>query len=117
MADKLKAVLLNLHDRFGASQEKIKTIQGLPTQPLERELGEVWSRLRQVRMVSHTFDMTRIEKKAEEVKGLMTEMESEITRLEKMEQDREWLGMGLVALFIALAITTLMLNRTENKSE
>lgn len=116
-ADKLKAVLLGLHDRFGASREKIKNIQGLPTQPLEKELGKVWNRLRQVRMVSHTFDMTRIEKKTEEVQALMTTMESEIARLDKMEHDRKLLGMGLVALFLALAIATFMLNRTEKKSE
>ena len=116
-ADKLKAVLLSLHDRFGASKEKIKEIQGLPTQPLEKELGKVWNRLRQVRMVSHTFDMTRIEKKAEEVKVLMAAMETEIARLEGMEQDRKLLGLGLVALFIALSIATYMYNRTEKKTE
>ncbi len=116
-ADKLKAVLLGLHDRFGASKEKIKEIQGLPTQPLKKELGKVWNQLRQVRMVSHTFDMTRIEKKAEEVKTLMTAMESEIVRLEGIEQERKILGWGLIALFIALAIATFMVNRTEKKSE
>ena len=117
LADKLKLVLLSLHDRFGASKDKIEKIKGLPTQPLEKELGKVWNQLRQVRMVSHTFDVNRIEKKSEEVKALMTEMESEIARLENMEEDRKLLGMGLIALFIALSIATYMLNRTEKKSE
>lgn len=116
-AEKLKTVLVSLHDRFGASQEKIENIQGLPTQPLKKELGKVRNQLRQVRRISHTFDMDRIEKESEKVQTLMTTMESEIARLGKMEQDRKLLGMGLVALFLALAIATFMLNRTEKKSE
>jgi hypothetical protein len=116
-ADKLKSVLLGLHDRFGTSREKIKNIQGLPTQPLENEMDKVWSQLRQVRMVSHTFDMTRINKKAEEVKSLMTTMESEIARLEGIEQERKLLGWGLIALFAALSIATWLYNRTEKKTE
>lgn len=115
-ADKLKTVLLGLHDRFGASRGKIKNIQGLPTQPLEDDLGKVWSQLRQVRMVSHTFDMTRIVKKAEEVQSLMLTMESEIARLEGMERERKLLGWGLIALFVALSIATYLYNRTERKS-
>jgi hypothetical protein len=116
-ADKLKTVLLGLHDRFGESKEKLKTIKGLPTQPLEDELGKVWNQLRQVRMVSHTFDMTRIKKKAEEVHALMTTMETEIARLEGIEQERKRLGWGLIALFTALAIATYLYNRTEKKTE
>jgi len=115
--DKLKTVLLNLHDRFGASREKIKNIQGLPTQPLADKLGNVWNQLRQVRMVSHTFDMTRIKKKAEEVQALMATMESEVARLEVIEQERKFLGWGLIALFVALSIATYLYNRTEKKSE
>jgi hypothetical protein len=116
-ADKLKTVLLGLHDRFGASKEKIKSIQGLPTQPLENELDKVWSQLRQVRMVSHTFDMTRINKKAEEVQALMATMESEIVRLGGIEQERKLLGWGLVALFTVLSLATYLYNRTEKKTE
>ncbi|MDH5762967.1 MAG: cytochrome c family protein [Nitrospinota bacterium] len=112
-ADKLKGVLSGLHDRFGASREKIKLIKGLPTQPLESELDKVWKQLRQVRMVSHTFDMTRIEKKAEEVKALMVTMETEIARLERIEQERKLLGWGLILLFTALAMATYLYNRTE----
>jgi len=108
---------LGLHDRFAASREKIKNILGLPTQPLEDELGKVWKRLRQVRMVSHTFDMTRIDKKAEEVQALMVTMETEIARLEGIEQERKLLGWGLVALFAALSIATYLYNRTEKKTE
>jgi hypothetical protein len=116
-ADKLKTVLLSLHDRFGASKEKIHRIQGLPTQPLQDELGNVWNQLRQVRMVSHTFDMIRIEKKAEEVRALMTTMETEIARLEDTGQERKLLGWGLIALFTALSIATYLYNRTEKKTE
>ena len=116
-ADKLKTVLLGLHDRFGASKEKIKNIQGLPTQPLADQLGNVWNQLRQVRMVSHTFDMTRIKKKAEEVRALMATMESEIVRLEGIEQERKLLGWGLIALFSALSIATWLYNRTQKKTE
>lgn len=112
-ADKLKTVLLGLHDRFGASKEKIQHIQGLPIHPLENELDKVWSQLRQVRMVSHTFDMTRIEKKADEVQALMATMETEIIRLEGMERERKFLGWGLIALFSALSIATYLYNRTE----
>ncbi len=115
-ADKLKGVLLNLHDRFEDSKEKILQIQGLPTQPLENELDRVWNQLRQVRRVSHTFDMTRIENGAEEVQALMQTMESEIARLEGMGLERKFLGLGLIALFTALAITTWLYNRTEKKT-
>ena len=115
-AEKLKTVLVGLHDRFGASREKIKSIQGLPTQPLEDELDKVRNQLRQVRRVSHTFDMTRIEKKAEEVQAVMATMESEIARLEGIEQEREFLGFGLIVLFAALAIATYFYNRTEKKT-
>ena len=115
-ADKLKAVLLHLHDRFEDSKEKILQIRGLPTQPLEDELGKVWKQLRQVRMVSHTFDMTRIEKRAEEVQTLMQTMESEIARLEDIGLERKFLGLGLIGLFVALAITTWLYNRTEKKT-
>jgi hypothetical protein len=116
-ADKLKAILLGLHDRFGVSREKIEQIQGLPTQPLQDELGKVWNQLRQVRMVSHTFDMTRIKKKAEEVQALMVTMETEIARLEGIEQERKLLGWGLIALFAALSIATYLYNRTEKETE
>jgi len=116
-ADKLRTVLLGLHDRFGGSKEKIKNIKGLPTQPLENELDKVWSQLRQVRMVSHTFDMTRIKKKAEEVQALMTTMETEIARLEGIEKERKFLGWGLIALFAALSIATFVYNRAEKKTE
>ncbi|MCH8208596.1 MAG: hypothetical protein IIA62_06040 [Nitrospinae bacterium] len=115
-ADKLKTVLLHLHDRFEDSKEKILQIRGLPTQPLEDELGKVWKQLRQVRMVSHTFDMTRIEKRAEEVQTLMQTMESEIARLEDIGLERKFLGLGLIGLFVALAITTWLYNRTEKKT-
>jgi len=60
--------------------------------------------------------MTRIEKKAEEVRALMQTMESEIARLEDLERERKFLGLGLIALFAALAITTWMYNRTEKKT-
>ena len=108
---------MGLHDRFGGSKEKIKNIKGLPTQPLENELDKVWSQLRQVRMVSHTFDMTRIKKKAEEVQALMTTMETEIARLEGIEKERKFLGWGLIALFAALSIATFVYNRAEKKTE
>lgn len=111
-ADKLKAVLLGLHDRFGASKEKIKTIRGLPTEPLEKNLDQVWRQLREVRMVSHTFDMTRIAKKAEAVQTHMETLEAEIARLEDMERERRWLGFGLIALFAALSLATYLYNRT-----
>jgi hypothetical protein len=116
-ADKLKTVLLGLHDRFGASREKIKNIQGLPTQPIADKLGNVWNQLRQVRIISHTFDMTRIKNKAEEVQALMEAMETEIARLEGIEQERKLLGWGLIALFTALAMATYLYNRTERKPE
>jgi hypothetical protein len=108
---------LGLHDRFGASREKIKNIQGLPTQPLADKLGNVWNQLRQVRMVSHTFDMTRIAKKSAEVQALMKTMETEIARLEGIEQERKLLGWGLIALFAALSIATYLYNRTGKQSE
>jgi len=114
-ADKLKTVLLDLHDRFHNSQEKLKAIRGLPTQPLEEELDQVWNQLRQVRMVSHTFDMTRVEKKAEEVRALMIPVDVEIARLEGMGRDRTILGWALVALFSALSMATFLYNRTEKK--
>lgn len=116
-ADKLKTVLLGLHDRFGASKEKIENIQGLPIQPLADQLGNVWDELRQVRMVSHTFDMTRIKKKAEEVQALMATMESEIARMEGIEQERKLLGWSLIALFAAMAMAIYLYNRTEKKTE
>lgn len=115
-AEKLKTVLLGLHDRFGASKEKIQQIQGLPIQPLADQLNKVWNQLRQVRMVSHTFDMTRIKKKAEEVQALMATMESEIARLEGIEQERRFLGWGLISLFAVLSIATYLYNRTEKKN-
>ncbi|MDH3257265.1 MAG: hypothetical protein OEM27_06580 [Nitrospinota bacterium] len=116
-ADKLKTVLLGLHDRFGASKEKMQQIQGLPTQPLADQLDNVWNQLRQVRMVSHTFNITRVKKKAEEVQALMETMESEITRLEGMERERRLLGWGLIALFSALAFATYLYNRTGREPE
>ncbi len=116
-ADKLKTVLLGLHDRFGSSKEKIRKIYGLPTQPLVDQLGNVWNQLRQVRMVSHTFDITRVKKKAEEVQAVMATMESEIVRLEEIEQERKLLGWGLIALFIVLSIVTWWYNRTEKKTK
>ena len=67
-------------------------------------------------MVSHTFDMTRIEKRAEEVQTLMQTMESEIARLEDIGLERKFLGLGLIGLFVALAITTWLYNRTEKKT-
>lgn len=111
-ADKLKALLLSLHERFGASRDRIREISGFPTEPLEKNLKDVWNQLRQVRMVSHTFDMDRVGKKADTVRTHMETLEGEIARLEGMERDRKWLGFGLILLFAALSGVTWLYNRT-----
>ena len=116
-ADKLKVLLLDLHDRFALSRDKLTSIRGLPTQSLEEQLDAVWSQLRQVRMVSHTFDMTRIEKKAEGVRAQIAALDTEINRLQEMERERKTLGMGLVILFSALSFATWRYNRSARESE
>ncbi|NIU98605.1 MAG: hypothetical protein GWN57_21225 [Nitrospinaceae bacterium] len=116
-AAKLKSLLTALHDWFGQSQKKIEGIKGLPTQPLSREMDRVWNQLRQVRMISHTFDPSRYEKKAEEVEALMLKVDSEIARLSGMEKERKWLGFIFVALFAALSIATYFYNRITQKVE
>lgn len=109
--EKLKQVLSSLHDRFHAAKDKVKLIAGFPTAPVEKDLDKAWKKLRQVRMVSHTFDVPRVQAEAKPVLALIAKTDSKIDRLVKRGEDRRDWGYVVIFVFLFLALLTYFYNK------
>lgn len=109
--EKLKITLQSLHNQFHEAENKVRTINGFPTDPLKKDLKEIWKNLRQVRMVSHTFDIPLIQAKAEEVKAEMTQAILKIDRLNELTRNRKQWGFLIILVFIGLTVLTYFYNK------
>lgn len=111
--EKLKAILQSLHGKFQASKIKVKLITGLPTDALDKDLDKIWNQLRQVRMISHTFDLPRIQADAEKVEHSIKQTDAEIERLVDIVESRTTWGYAAIGIFLLLAIATHLYNKQE----
>lgn len=109
--EKLKNLLESLHVRFNDARDRISLIKGFPTDPLQDDLEKVWKKLRQVRMISHTFDLSLIEKEVETASASLMPITDEIRRLNELGRDRMLWGLVSVLVFFGLAILTYLYNK------
>lgn len=112
--EKLKNILQSLHDPFHKAENKVKRINGFPTEPVEKDLKKIWKDLRQVRMIAHTFDIPLIQAKAKDVTAEITETTLEIDRLIGLSQARRKWGLLVVLVFMGLAVLTYFYNKAES---
>jgi len=50
---------MSRHGADSSSKEKFKSISGFPAKQIEEDFERNWTKLRQVQMISHTFDVPR----------------------------------------------------------
>lgn len=112
-AEKLKTMLQNLHGKFQTSKGNVKRITGFPTDSLDKDLDKTWNQLRQVRMISHTFDLTRIEAEAVKVEHSIKQTDIEIDRLLELADNRKTWGYAAIGIFLILALATHFYNKQE----
>jgi len=113
--EKLKNILQSLHGPFHEAENKVKRINGFPTEPVEKDLKKIWKNLRQVRMLAHTFDIPLIQAKAEGVKAEITQTTLEIDRLIELTKNRKKWGLLIVLIFIGLTVLTYFYNKQNQK--
>ena len=110
---KLKSILESLHGHFRASRDKTSQIAGFPTGSLNKELDKVWSQLRQVRMISHTFDLPKVQASADKVEVSLNQADMEIERLLDMAKERKNWGYAAIIVFSLLALTAYLYNKQD----
>ncbi len=113
--DKMKTILQTLHSQFQNSERKIKLISGFPVTKLNESIKKDWTRLRQVRMLSHTFDIKKMEARAGKVSNALTQTDAEVDRLLEMSNNRKLWGYGAVLIFSLLAFVTWKYNSLREK--
>lgn len=109
--EKLKTILQTLHGKFQNSKSKVKQITGFPTDSLNKELDKVWTQLRQVRMISHTFEIEKIQASAEKVETSLKQTDTEIDRLLDLTVSRKHWGYIAVTVFAILALCIHIYNK------
>lgn len=109
--EKLLNILRSLHENFNSSKNRLKKITSLPTLRIDLELDKTRKKLRQVRMISHTFDIPLIQDEADSIEKRLKKTSLEIDRLHAMEETRKLLGLVAVPIFILLAAATYLYNR------
>lgn len=109
-AGKMKTILQSLHEKFRSSKEKIKSISGFPTKQIEEDFARNWTKLRQVRMIAHTFDVPRMKTLAEKVTGSLDQTDAEVERLATMSKSRKLWGAVAIIIFALLALVTWRYN-------
>ncbi len=114
---KLKEVLQVLHRQFQEAKNKVKLINGFPTEPLEKDLKENRKNLRQVQRTVHKFDLSLIQIKAEDAKTKITQTTLEIDRLIELTQNRKKWGLLIVLVFIGLTVLTYFYNKQNQEMD
>lgn len=110
---KLRTILEALHGHFRASKDKVNQITGFPTGSLNKEMDKIWNQLRQVRMISHTFDVAKVQASSEKVEVELKQTDMEITRLLDLEKDRKYWGYTAIIVFLFLALATHLYNKPD----
>lgn len=109
--DRLKHILQSLHGQFHDSENKLKLISGFPTESFKSDLDDIRKKLRQVRMITHTFKTPIIFSEAIKVNKELGETSSEINRILGLMEMRKILGYFTVSIFSLLAVITYFYNR------
>ena len=99
---KLLTTLRSLHENFTVTKNRLKDIKSLPTLRIDAELDKTRKKLRQVRMITHTFDIPLIQEEADSIEKRLKKTALEIDRLYDMEKQRKLLGFIAVPIFILL---------------
>ena len=86
-------------------------IKGFPTDPLKNDLNNIWKVLRRVRMLSHPFDLSRVETESKKVRVGMTRLDQEITRLAPLSGKCTIWGGITILVFIGFGILTFLYNK------
>lgn len=116
-AKELKNILMGLHKNFQLAESRLQLVKGFPTDPVRKDLKKIWKDLRQVRMISHTFDVSQVEDEAKKVNASIMEVHREIERLAKIAGDRGFWGYITILIFIGLAILTYFYNKQSRELE
>ena len=109
--EQLLNILSSLHENFNRLKNRIKKITSLPTLRIDSELDKTRKKLRQVRMISHTFDIPLIQDEAGSTEKRLKKTSLEIDRLYALEEKRRLMGLVTVPIFILLAAATYLYNR------
>ena len=110
-AQKLKGMLLELHEGFRLAESKLQLIKGFPTGPAHEDLKKLWKELRQVRMLAHTFDIPRIATEAVKVKASIAEIDGKIEKLSTLSKERSRWGYITILIFMGLIVLTFFYNK------
>lgn len=116
-ARKLRNILELLHGRFQSASQKIDLIEGFPTGSLKAEMDKVWKQLRQVRMISHTFDLERVGEGAKNVAEGLDRAKGEVERLVGLSIDRKKWGAVTIMIFFGLAVLAYFFNQQIKKED
>lgn len=107
----LRNILQSIHALYADAKDKAQNITGFPTDRVKAELDKAWKQLREVRILSHTFDLELIAKEAGKVEEKLKGSDSEIHRLLEMVRERKLLGYGLICVFSIIAVSIYLINR------
>ena len=116
-AEKLRTLLYSMHRKFKDSLDRLIQVKGFPLKPEQKDLSKIWKKLRQVRMISHTFDMPRIQEEAAAVDAMLEEVSGEIDRLHEMMEKRSRWATVTVLIFIGLAFLAFLYYRQNRDFE
>jgi len=80
-------------------------------------MDKVWKQLRQVRMISHTFDLERVGEGAKNVAEGLDRAKGEVERLVGLSIDRKKWGAVTIMIFFGLAVLAYFFNQQIKKED
>lgn len=116
-AEKLKTILTGLSERLQETRQRIAAIRGFPTQPFEQQQTDASTELQNVRRVSHSLNLEKMQEDARNISNKLHTLTEDIARLENVSQDRRRLGLAAIALFLMLTVITYFYNEQNKKDE
>lgn len=64
-------------------------------------------------MISHTFDVAKVQASSEKVEVELKQTDMEIARLLDLEKDRKYWGYTAIIVFLFLALATYLYNKPD----
>ncbi|MCF8719338.1 hypothetical protein [Nitrospina gracilis] len=116
-AEKLKTILTGLSERLQETRQRIAAIRGFPMQSFEQQHTDASTELQNVRRVSHSLDLEKVQEGARNTSKKLRTLTEDIARLENVSQDRRRLGLIAIALFLTLTVITYLYNEQNKKDE
>lgn len=115
--EKLKTLLQSIQGQFAAVADQIGEITGFPTGPVKNDLKKIRGKIRQVRMLSHSLDISAVEEKAQAVRTALSGVDAEIQRLVGWSRSRGQWGVVVVVGFLVLAGLVHLINRAQKPGD